>query len=92
MGSAFCCCVACVSHVHDGIGRDSHAYLEELVGRLLVFLGHGGGLRLGKGADDAEDGEAGTEAHDDAPGDAGVGAGRVDSAGAMGTEGDPVCW
>jgi len=83
-------------HVSKGESRQvvitGAAYLEELVGSLLVLLGHGGRDGLGEGPDGGEDGEADTEAESDAPGDTGVGAGRVDGAGAMGTEGDPVGW
>ena len=78
--------------MHGSATGDLYAYLEELVGRLLVLLGHGGGHRLGKDADGGEDGEADTDTEGDAPSDAGVGAGRVDGAGAMGTKSDPVCW
>lgn len=40
----------------------SITYLQELVGHLLVLLGHGVWGGLGRGSDETEDGEAGTEA------------------------------
>lgn len=93
MGSAFCFCrhglVTCVG---PWLTTILVAYLEHLVGRLLVFLGHGMRRGLGKGADGAEDDQAGGEAHGDGPGNAGIGAWGVDGAWAVRAEGDPVCW
>lgn len=63
---------------------------EELVGLLLVFLGHGVRSGLGGQADGTEDGDRGEDSKGDTPGDAGVGAGRVSGAGTMGAESDPV--
>lgn len=85
---------ACVSHVRTLPSSPAHvdAYLEQLVGRLLVLSGHGVRHGLGERSDDAKDGQAGGDAYGDAPGDAGVGARRVDGTGAVRAEGDPVCW
>lgn len=65
-------------------------YLEQLVRGFLVLLGHGVRRRLGGHSDAGEEGETGGEADGNAPGDASVGSGRVDGAGAVRAEGDPV--
>ena len=67
-------------------------YLEELVGLLLVLLGHGVRSRLSNKADHAEETNTGSEANEDTPGDASVGSRRVLSTGAVGTESNPVSY
>ena len=65
-------------------------YEKEFVGLFLVLLGHGVRSGLGRHADGSEDGNRSADTESDAPGDAGVGARRVGSAGSMGTKGNPV--
>jgi hypothetical protein len=63
---------------------------EKLVGSLLPLLVHGVRTRLGHEADEAEEGQAGSQAGEDAPGDARARAGRVGGTGTVRTKGDPV--
>lgn len=78
---------------HSGFGEDiGYTYAKVLVGLLLVLLGHSVRSGLGSHADGGEDGDGSANTESDTPGDAGVGAGRVGSAGSMGTKGNPVGW
>ena len=68
------------------------SYLEHLVGSLLPLLGHGVRRGLGGKTDGTEETDGDTHASHDHPEDTGTGAGGVDSAGAVGTESDPVSY
>ena len=65
-------------------------YNQPLVGLFLIFFSHGRRSRLSEDADGSEDGEGGSAADEDTPGDLGVGAGGILSAGTVGTEGNVV--
>jgi hypothetical protein len=71
----------------EGIG---FLVLEELVGLLLVLLGHCVRSRLSDKADHAEETDTGSDTNEDTPGDAGVGSRGVLSAGTVRAEGNPV--
>jgi hypothetical protein len=73
----------------EGIG---FLVLEELVGLLLVLLGHGVRSRLSDKADQAEETDTGSDTNEDTPGDTGVGSRGVFSAGAVRAEGNPVSY
>jgi len=66
------------------------AHLEELVGRLLILLGHGGRRGVGESAEATEDGEASQEATDRVQKDVTALIGGREGAGAMGAEGEEV--
>jgi hypothetical protein len=70
--------------------RQDGTYLEELVGLLLVLLGHGVRSGLGNNTDSTEESDTGGETNEDTPGDAGTGSRGVGSAGTVRTEGNPV--
>jgi hypothetical protein len=81
-------CLARGTHVAEVVGGP--AYDEELVGHLLVLLGHGVRSGLSEHADGAEKSEADTETDGNAPGNAGAGTRGIDGTGTVGTESDPV--
>lgn len=66
-------------------------YLENLVGGLLPLLVHGVRCRLSSHSDTSEESETGSEADDNAPGNAGTSSGRVSGTGAVRAESNPVC-
>lgn len=70
--------------------RYEPTHLEELVGSLLPLLGHGGRRGLGEGAHGSEDDEREEDTGDSVGQDLLLLAGRGESAGAVGTEGDVV--
>lgn len=65
-------------------------HLEELVGCLLVLLGHGGRRGLGEGAEGAEDGEAQQDTTGGVEKDVTALIRGREGAGAMGAEGEEV--
>ena len=66
-------------------------HLEELVGHLLVLLGHGSRRRLGKHAEDDEDSQGSQDTNGGAKKNTLAFAWRGFSSGAMRAERDPVC-
>lgn len=70
--------------------RRDGAYLEVLVGLLLPLLGHGLGGLAAERADGGEDAEGGHEDEAGVEEEALALTGGVESAGAVGAEGDPV--
>lgn len=65
-------------------------YDEELVGLLLVLLGHGVRRGTAEEADDTEESERGTKTEGNTPGDASARTRGVLGTGTVRTEGNPV--
>jgi hypothetical protein len=66
------------------------AHLEELVGRLLILLGHGGRRGFGESAEATEDGEASQDTTDSVQKDVTALVGGRKGAGAMRAEGKEI--
>ena len=70
--------------------RFAATHSEELVGSLLVLLGHRAGCRLGEHAHRSENSERGTDTHEGVENDLAALIGSRLGTRAVGTEGDPV--